>query len=314
MEINTYSVDYVDNDKNFVKNDFQPNSDNYFIDVMRKHFDTNHHVIMLDTPELVSTLKDAMIARDLPGMADIDSSLLLFCKEIKKYSDIAISGECSDELFSGYPWFFKENKITTFPWSNSVEIRQNALNKDLQKYINLKDYISERYNESLNEIKFNDEDNETTIEKKKTTHLTTNWFMQTLIDRAERMASFSGLEIRVPFCDYRIAEYLWNIPWSMKAYNNREKGLLRYISKKYLPEEIVDRKKSPYPKTFNPTYLKKIKELSQELLLNPNTMLYSIIDKKYIENLLSTNGANITSPWYGQLMTRSTINCIFLTN
>ena len=103
--LDTYSIDYVDNDKNFVKNDFQPNSDNYYIDIMRKTFNTNHHSIVIDTPELADALKDALIARDVPGMADVDSSLLLFCKHIKKDRAVAISGECSDEIFAGYPWF-----------------------------------------------------------------------------------------------------------------------------------------------------------------------------------------------------------------
>jgi len=309
--LNTYSVDYLDNDKNFVKNDFQPNSDNYYIDVMRKHFKTNHHTIVLDTPELAENLKSALIARDLPAMADIDSSLLLFCKHIKKDADVVLSGECSDEIFAGYPWFFKEKK-NTFPWSNSIDLRQSSLNKDLSKYVNLSEYIDKRYKDSLNEIEFCEEFSENTIEKKKITYLTMNWFMQTLIDRADRMAVYSGLEVRVPFCDYRIAQYLWNIPWNIKALNNREKGLLRHISKDFLPREIVDRKKSPYPKTFNPNYLSKVKELALENFNNQNAKIYSIMDKDFIDNLLSTNGENISTPWYGQLMTGPQLIAYFL--
>lgn len=90
-KLDTYSVDYVDNDKNFVKSDFQPNSDNYYIDIMLKHFDTNHHRIVIDTPELAMALEDAMIARDFPGMADVDSSMLLFCKNIKQGATVAVS-------------------------------------------------------------------------------------------------------------------------------------------------------------------------------------------------------------------------------
>ena len=89
--LNTYSIDYVDNDKNFVKNDFQPNSDNYYINLMNKHLHTNHHTIIIDTPELANSLKDAMIARDTPGMADIDSSLLLFCKNVKKEMTVSLT-------------------------------------------------------------------------------------------------------------------------------------------------------------------------------------------------------------------------------
>ncbi len=89
--LDTYSIDYVDNDKNFVKSDFQPNSDNYYIDIMNKHLYSNHHKIVIDTPELADSLEDAMIARDMPGMADVDSSLLLFCKYVKKEKTVTLT-------------------------------------------------------------------------------------------------------------------------------------------------------------------------------------------------------------------------------
>ena len=149
--LDTYSVDYLDNDKNFVKSDFQPNSDNYYIDIMRKEFNTKHHQIVIDTPELAKALEDAMIARDLPGMADVDSSLLLFCKEIRKGATVALSGECSDEIFGGYPWFFREDALNsnTFPWSIALSERQQILNRDIAKKVDLKEYIDYRYHESL---------------------------------------------------------------------------------------------------------------------------------------------------------------------
>lgn len=109
--LDTYSIDYVDNDKNFVKSDFQPNSDGFYIDLMNNNLHTNHHKIVIDTPELADALEDAMIARDMPGMADIDSSLLLFCKNVKKQMTVALTGECADEIFGGYPWFFREDAL-----------------------------------------------------------------------------------------------------------------------------------------------------------------------------------------------------------
>ena len=259
--LDTYSVDYVDNDKNFVKSDFQPNSDNYYINIMKNKFQTNHHTIVIDTPELADSLEDAMIARDYPGMADVDSSFLLFCKNIKKEATVCLSGECSDEIFAGYPWFFREDALNsnTFPWSIALTERQQILNPDISSKVDLKNYIDYRYNQSLSEIDFIDTDSAETAEKRKITYLTMNWFMQTLLDRSDRTSMYNGLELRVPFCDYRLVQYLWNIPWEIKALNGREKGLLRYVVKDLLPSEIVDRKKSPYPKTHNPTYLKKVK-------------------------------------------------------
>ena len=304
-KLNTYSVDYIDNDKNFQKTDFQPNSDNYYINLMQSILDTNHHTVMLDTPELAKALEDAMIARDFPGMADVDSSLLLFCKNVKPEATVTLTGECADEIFGGYPWFFREDALRsgTFPWSIAIKERQELLNPTISEKIDLKEYIDYRYNESLEDVEILDTDSDETKEKRKISHLTLNWFMQTLLDRSDRMGMYNGFEIRVPFCDYRLAEYVWNIPWEMKALSGREKGLLRYIMKDKLPAEIVDRKKSPYPKTWNPTYLKAVKEMLAKIMEDKNAPINTLLNRDYIMQILETDGKAFTRPWFGQLMT-----------
>lgn len=303
--LDTYSIDYVDNDKNFVKSDFQPNSDNYYIELMNRNLHTNHHQIVIDTPELASYLEDAMLARDMPGMADIDSSLLLFCKNVKKDMTVSLTGECADEIFGGYPWFFREDALNsgTFPWSIAIDERQKLLNLDINKKVNLKEYIDFRYKESLKEVEILDCDSKETAEKRKISHLTLNWFMQTLLDRSDRMAMYNGFELRVPFCDYRLAQYVWNIPWEMKALNGREKGLLRYVCKDFLPDEIINRKKSPYPKTHNPTYLSKVKNMLSDIMNHSNAPINSLLNRDYIMDILNTDGSAFTRPWFGQLMT-----------
>ena len=303
--LDTYSIDYVDNDKNFVKSDFQPNSDNYYINLMINKLHTLHHPIVIDTPELAEYLEDAMIARDMPGMADIDSSLLLFCKYVKPTATVALTGECADEIFGGYPWFFREDALQsgTFPWSIAINERQTLLNPSIAKKINLKEYIDFRYNESLSNVEILASDSSETAEKRKISYLTLNWFMQTLLDRSDRMAMYNGFELRVPFCDYRLAQYVWNIPWEIKALNGREKGLLRYISRKFLPAEIVDRKKSPYPKTHNPTYLAKVKSMLSDIMSNPKASINYLLNRDYILNILETDGKAFSRPWFGQLMT-----------
>ena len=303
--LDTYSIDYVDNDKNFVKSDFQPNSDNYYINLMVNKLHTKHHSIVIDTPELAEYLEDAMIARDMPGMADIDSSLLLFCKNVKPYATVSLTGECADEIFGGYPWFFRNDALHsgTFPWSIAISERQTLLAPHIAKRVDLKGYIDYRYNESLSEVEILDTDSPETAEKRKISYLTLNWFMQTLLDRSDRMAMYNGFELRVPFCDYRFAQYVWNIPWEIKALNGREKGLLRYVSRKFLPSEIVDRKKSPYPKTHNPTYLAKVKSMLSDIMAKPNAPINSLLNRDYIMEILETDGKAFTRPWFGQLMT-----------
>ena len=238
-------------------------------------------------------------------MADVDSSYLLFFREVKKYSKVALSGECSDEIFGGYPWYFREDALNanTFPWSLAIDERQKLLNSDIAKKVNLKEYIDSKYFESLGKIRYTPIDSKETVKARKLIHLTSNWFMQTLLDRTDRMAMFEGFEVRVPFCDYRIVEYLWNIPWEMKAYKGREKGLLRYCVEEFLPEEIVYRKKSPYPKTHNPSYLKAVKEELTKIINEKSSPIHTLLNTDYIKEILSTDGKAFSRPWFGQLMT-----------
>ena len=272
---------------------------------MNKSTYTTHHQVMLDTPELAKALEDAMIARDVPGMADVDSSLYLFCKEVKKEKTVSIMGECADEVFAGYPWFFREDALSsgTFPWSIALDERQQLLHPEISEKINLKEYVDFRYKQSLANVEIIDSDSFETAQKRKITYLTTYWFMQTLLDRGDRMTMANGFEIRVPFCDYRLVQYMYNVPWEMKAYKGREKGLLRYVMKDYLPEEIVTRKKSPYPKTHNPTYLSTVKQMLTEIMKNTNSPINNLLNRDYIIEILNTDGKAFSRPWFGQLMT-----------
>ena len=304
-KLHTFSVDYKDQEKYFVKNDFQPNTDNYFIDLMVNKFDTIHHKIIIDTPELFEALESAMIARDFPGMADVDSSYLLFFKNVKKEATVALSGECSDEIFGGYPWYFRKDALdsNTFPWSLAISERQNLLSPDIARQIDLKNYIDKKYSESISKIEFLPNESEENKLERKLIYLTSNWFMQTLLDRTDRMCMYNGFEVRVPFCDIRIVEYLWNIPWEMKAYKGREKGLLRYAMEGILPEEIIYRKKSPYPKTHNPSYLSIVKNELTKIMKDSSSPIHSLLNTKYINEIIETDGKAFTRPWFGQLMT-----------
>lgn len=291
----TFSVKYKDNNKHFVKNDFEQSEDDKYIKLMVDKLSLNHTEIEIDTPELFESLEEALLARDMPGMADIDSSLYVFSKRIKESVDTVISGECSDEIFGGYPWYFKETSFDIFPWSNAIIERQGLLNKNIRdKFnINVKDIIKKLCDYELNGI--------SDIYKKKT-YLTMNYFMQTLIDRSDRMCVHNNLNIVVPFCDKKIAEYMWNVPWEMKALGEREKGLLRYAYKDILPEEIVYRKKSPYPKTFNPSYMLKVKDKLLEILNDDTSKIHNLFDKEFILNLVLNDKEDFKTPWFGQLM------------
>ncbi len=140
-------------------------------------------------------------------------------------------------------------------------------------------------------------------------HLNMYWFMQTLLDRKDRMSMFSGLEVRVPFCDHRIAEYLYTVPWAFKEHRGFEKGLLREAACDLLPEAVLWRKKSPYPKTHHPAYLQAVTERLNELLCSPNEPIFELVRR---ESLRELPESPLQTPWYGQLMTTPQTIAYFL--
>lgn len=298
--LHTFSVDYQDNEKYFTKSHFQPNSDPEYINCMVEYLGSNHHWTVIDTPELVDALDDAVYARGLPGMADVDASMLIFCREIKKYGTVALSGECADELFGGYPWYRdKDIRMTDgFPWAQSTSYRKRFICDEYADKINAEDFVYSAYRRTADYAEKLPSDNGTEYRMREMTQLNFDWFMQNLLDRKDRMSMYSGLEVRVPFCDYRIAEYMYNVRWEYKDYMGREKGLLREAMKDWLPEKVLNRKKSPYPKTHNPAFLEAVSERLREIISQP-TPLTELVNKKKLEKLLLHKDH---VQWYGQLM------------
>ena len=299
-QLNTYSVEYRDNEKYFVKSTFQPNADVEYISMMINNADTKHHQIVLDNILLGEALEDSAMARDLPGMADVDSSLLLFCKEVKKNFTVALSGECADELFGGYPWYHNKDILfeECFPWSRSQDIRRSILkNGILPKG---EEYVRERYIETVSSADTLPSDSSIDKRMREMFCLNFYWFMQGLLDRKDRMSMDCGLEVRVPFCDYRIVEYAYNLPWELKSFGGREKGIVRKAFEGILPFDICYRKKSPYPKTHNPVYFEYVSKKVMKILEKKNP-LTELLDKNGIMNIIE-NPDSISTPWYGQLM------------
>ncbi|MHB1654062.1 MAG: asparagine synthase (glutamine-hydrolyzing) [Desulfitobacteriaceae bacterium] len=311
--LSTYSVDYIDNDKYFQANDFQPNSDAPWIKKVSHHFGTQHHYSNFDTPDLVDGLIAATQARDLPGMADIDASLLLFSRDIKKTITVGLSGECADEVFGGYPWFHRPEAInaTTFPWALHRENFLQILSPELLERLHPGEYIATRYEEALAEIpplgndlsNLSEEERQKEIRLREISYLTLTRFMPTLLDRKDRMSMSSGLEVRVPFCDHRLVEYVWNVPWQVKNLAGREKGLLRMALHGILPPDVLWRKKSPYPKTHHPSYLITVSTWLSRILDDKNSPLLPLVNIPVLRELITiSDRLPAGRPWFGQLM------------
>lgn len=301
-QLTTYSFEYEGNQKNFHNTLFQPQSDDEFARYLGSYLGTNHTVLTANIDHLTSLLEDATKFRDLPGMADIDSSLLYYCSKVKEQHTVALSGECADEIFGGYPWFYRKEMLDRefFPWIHNPHTRIGLFQDWIAKPKEGYEFARSIYQDSIAQCNILDTDTPSMKQSRIATWLSTKYFMASLLERKDRMSMASGVEVRVPFADHRILDYVYNIPWEYKFENEVEKSLLRNAMKETLPDSILYRKKSPYPKTHNPQYEANIRTMLQTIFDRKNSILNQIIDKDMFQLILSET--NVT--WFGQLMSK----------
>ncbi len=303
IKLDTYSFDFEDNDLHFKSNSFQPTQDRPYVDIMKDYIGSNHKYLSCQYEKLADLLEPSVDSRCLPTMADVDSSLLYFCGEVATNHKVALTGECADEIFGGYPWFFKEDMINagTFPWMSDISFRKSLLNPEFAATLQMEKYIRNAYNKTISEIDYLPEESDLDKSRRRISYLNIRWFMQTLLDRMDRTSMYHGLEARVPFADHRIVDYIFNVPWEYKAYENTPKGLLRIASKKFLPPEILNRPKNPYPKTYHPKYEEILTNRLREIINDSSSPLKSYLNIPAVEKFLA-QPKEYGKPWYGQLM------------
>ncbi|HVJ48030.1 asparagine synthase (glutamine-hydrolyzing) [Desulfitobacterium sp.] len=299
-QLSTYSFEHEGNRENFHQTLFQPQSDDDYAVYLAQYLNTNHTILTAKSEELVELLLDAVKYRDYPGMADIDSSLLYYCRQVKAQHTVALSGECSDEIFGGYPWFYRPEMLTRgfFPWIHDPQARINLFKPEIVRPTEGLEYTSEIYKRSVNNCPILPDESESMRNSRIASWLSINYFMTSLLERKDRMSMASGLEVRVPFADHRLVEYVFNVPWEIKFKNGVEKALLREAMKDYLPEKILNRKKSPYPKTHNPLYEELVLNLFKKRLTSGSGVLPELLQNDILDRLM--NPGNET--WFGQLM------------
>ncbi len=298
--LSTYSFEYKGNKQNFQNTMFQPDPDDDYAVYLASYLGTNHEILQASTEDIIYLLESATKARDLPGMADIDSSLLYYCKKVKKRHTVALSGECADEIFGGYPWFYRSEMLDSdfFPWIHAPLKRVNLFREDKVFAKEGYEFMSNYYKSDLEKCPILENDSHTMKTSRRATWLSTRFFMSSLLERKDRMSMWSGVEVRVPFSDHRILEYVYNVPWEYKFKNGVEKSLLRDALSDYLPEKILKRKKSPYPKTHDPMYEEIVTNILKKRL--KYSYLNEILDLNSLKHFLNSEN----STWFGQLMSK----------
>ncbi len=301
--LSTYSFEFQGNEEFFTPSSFQPDRDQAWAEKVSGLLQTEHTTLLCSNDQLADSLFDGVIAKDLPGMADIDGSLLHFCRQVKKNHVVALCGECADEIFGGYPWFHRQEMYdgAHFPWSNNLDHRQSLLKPELRAELGMEEYVSGRLQESLKAVPHLAQETPQQARMRDISYLNVKWFMSTLLDRKDRCSMWSGLEVRVPYCDHRIAQYVFNIPWEYKCPGGVTKGLLRDAAQGLLPEDVLFRKKSPYPKTHNPGYEAILKQRLRYILGDSLQPIHKLLSQKAAQALL-TESFDYGKPWFGQLM------------
>jgi asparagine synthase (glutamine-hydrolysing) len=300
--VRTFAVDFVDQAENFKPSDMRPTMDTPYVHDVAKHVGSDHTDIVLDHDQLadLDIRRKVVEARDLPmGIGDMDASLYLLFKAIRAQSTVALSGESADEIFGGYRQFHDPavQKMDEFPWiaigNSPVDGSGQLLTPTLRAVLDLENYTNDRYTEAVAEVARLDDEDDFTHRMRVMSYLHLTRFVRILLDRKDRMSMAVGLEVRVPFCDHRLVEYVYNTPWSLKTYDGREKSLLRGAARDVLPESVAQRVKSPYPSTSDPKYGAALQAQAKDLLAQGDEALFGLVDRKVLGGLAALDADQI---------------------
>ena len=303
--LHTYSIDFADNARYFEGSALRPSIDEPWVQRMAAYVQSHHHTITVDTPELIESMLAPMRAHDLPAGGQIETSLYLLCKAMKKDATVALSGESADEVFGGYPWFHSEEALNapTFPWMSTVGLYANTgdspswLSPEVEQRAQPAEHMARLYQQSLAEVPRLEGEEPRLARIREVLYLSQMNFLTLLLDRKDRMSAAVGFEVRVPFCDYRLVEYVWNIPWEMMNTGDIEKGILRRAMSGLLPDDVRCRRKSAYPASYNPTYIEATRKWARQIVENPSAPIRPLINLAYLQQLLAQDQLARSEGW-----------------
>ncbi|MDT0455048.1 asparagine synthase (glutamine-hydrolyzing) [Streptomyces sp. DSM 41527] len=301
--VRSFAVDFAGRTEHFVADELRATPDTPFVHDVARLAGTDHQDIVLDSAHLadLDVRAEVIGARDLPmGFGDMDASLYLLFKAIRQHSTVALSGESADEVFGGYQQFFDEEarKARTFPWLVRVAERfgddGNILTPAVTDALDLGSYIQDGYRCAVQDVERLDGESDFEFRMRTICYLHLTRFVRILLDRKDRASMAVGLEVRVPFCDHRLVEYVYNTPWSLKSFDGREKSLLREATADLLPQSVYDRVKSPYPSTQDPQYAVALQQHAKDLLSRPSHPVFGLVDRTWLERAAHHDAPRIT--------------------
>ncbi|MEU6237447.1 asparagine synthase (glutamine-hydrolyzing) [Kitasatospora sp. NPDC047058] len=298
--VRSFAVDFTGQSEHFRADAVRSTPDGPYAGLLARHVGADHSVIELDSAALTDREQRAAVlrARDTPGgFGDMDTSLLLLFRGVREHSTVALSGESADELFGGYRWFHDPRLVAAadFPWAGAVTQlagegagpREQLLDRGLVAKLDVHEYRRARYREALAEVPHLPDASPVERRMREISYLNLTRFVCILLDRKDRMSMANGLEVRVPFCDHRLVQYVFNTPWAMKTFDGREKSLLRAAVRDVLPPEIADRVKSPYPVVQDPHYPAMLRAELAELAADPKAPVLGLLDRRALTDALA---------------------------
>jgi asparagine synthase (glutamine-hydrolysing) len=300
--IRSFSVDFASHGTDFVPNAFHRESDTPYVRDFVRHVGSNHTEVVLESRELTDSRLNAAVIRacdsPLNGVGDMFTSLYRLCEAIKTHSTVALSGESADEVFGGYSWFHDPEVVARddFPWLAAMGFTNawGILDPGLLEQLRLPDFQADSYRQALAEVPMLASESPAERRMREISYLHLTRFVQFLLDRKDRMSMAVGLEVRVPFCDHRLVEYVFNIPWSMKAFDGREKSVLRAAARPLLPRSIVQRVKSPYPSTQDPSYEAALREEVTAIANDPADPAARLLDRTTVKQAVNRSLGNVS--------------------
>ncbi|MDP8928889.1 MAG: asparagine synthase (glutamine-hydrolyzing) [Actinomycetota bacterium] len=285
----TFAVDFENSDAFFRPSAQRPSRDAPFVRLMVDRLGAQHTDIVLRPEDLAGQQEHTLAARDLPGHGDMDASLYLLCREVRRHSTVALSGEGADEVFAGYPWFFDQplETVRNFPWRTTIPDISGLLSAEARERIRLDEYVADRYAEALAEVPHLEGEAAADRRIRELSYLTLSHYLPLMLDRKDRMAMAVGLEVRVPFCDHELLDYVWNIPWSMRTNGGVEKGILRAATDDLLPAEVAARRKSGFPAVQDPAYDEELMTRLEGWMAEGSSPLADLVDRTRLAEMLT---------------------------